>query len=117
MEDDVTGGEPPEGSGAGVELRDGPTDHDQVPEVYGSGSADRQRSDGVDVQGDDAAHQGERETLGCRQRGEHHVAGSPGAKWGLESLLGRTAFHSRLSFPKNLPHPMARWSGRGPTLQ
>ena len=56
------------GGGAGAELRDGSAGDDPVPEVPGTGPADRQRADGVDVQGDHATDQGSGDALGRGQR-------------------------------------------------
>ena len=48
------------------QLRDGPAGDDPVPEVPGVGPTDRERPNGVDVQGDDAAHQRARDAVGRR---------------------------------------------------
>src|SRR6202011_2460766 len=50
MEERAAWDEPPSGRGASVELRDGPSGDDPISEVSGTGSSDRQRSYGVDVQ-------------------------------------------------------------------
>src|SRR5262249_41899864 len=71
----------------------------------GVGAADRERADGVDVQGDDATDQGSGDALGWGQRREPHGPGSPGAKRSLEDLLGNPTLSPCLSLPKDLPHP------------
>lgn len=83
----------------------GPSGNDPVPEVSGTGPANRERPDGIDVQGNDATDQGSGHALGRRQRGEQHVLGSPGAKWCVKRLLGEAARPRRLT-PERFATPV-----------